>query len=99
MKSSGLSRFTPFLLSVLRLAAAFTYIAHGTQKLFGVPGQPFHAPVFAATMMTAAGVIETLGGICMFLGLFTRPGGVRAVGPDGGRLLHAARAGRHVADP
>ena len=73
MKSSGLSRLTPYLLSVLRLVAAFVYIAHGTQKLFGVPGHPFHAPVMAATMMTAAGVLETIGGSLMFLGLFSRP--------------------------
>jgi putative oxidoreductase len=64
---------TPYLLSVLRLAAAFVYVAHGTQKLFGVPGHPFHAPVFALTMFAAAGVIETIGGILMLLGLFTRP--------------------------
>ena len=64
---------TPYLLSVLRLAAAFVYVAHGTQKLFGVPGHPFHAPVFAATMLGAAGVIETIGGTLMLLGLFTRP--------------------------
>jgi putative oxidoreductase len=70
MKSSGLSSY---LLSVLRLAAAFVYVAHGTQKMFGVPGHPFHAPHFAATMMGAAGVIETIGGTLMVLGLFTRP--------------------------
>ncbi len=73
MKSSGLSRLTPYLLSVLRLAAAVVYVSHGTQKMFGVPGHPFHAPLFAATMLGAAGVIETIGGILMFLGLFTRP--------------------------
>ena len=73
MKSSGLSRLTPYLLSVLRLVAALLYIAHGTQKMFGVPGHPFHAPVFAATMMGAAGLLETCGGILMFLGLFARP--------------------------
>jgi putative oxidoreductase len=64
---------TPYLLSALRLAAAFTYVAHGTQKLFGVPGHPFHAPVLAVTLLAAAGVIETIGGILMLLGLFTRP--------------------------
>jgi putative oxidoreductase len=73
MRSAGLSRFTPYLLSVLRLVAACVYLAHGTQKMFGVPGQAFHAPVFAATMIGAAGVIETIGGILMLLGLFTRP--------------------------
>ena len=73
MKSAGLSRLTPYLLSVLRIAAAFVYVAHGTQKLFGVPGHPFHAPGFAATLLFAAGVIETVGGTLMLLGLFTRP--------------------------
>ena len=68
-----MKNLTPYLLSVLRLVAAFVYVAHGTQKLFGVPGHPFHAPVLAATLMGAAGVIETIGGILMFLGLFTRP--------------------------
>ena len=64
---------TPYLLSVLRIVAAFVYLAHGTQKLFGFPGHPFHAPVLAATMMGAAGIIETIGGALMLLGLFTRP--------------------------
>ncbi len=73
MKSSGLSRLAPYVLSVLRLVAAFLYTAHGTQKLFGVPGHSFHAPVFSATLMFAAGAIETSGGLLMFLGLFTRP--------------------------
>jgi putative oxidoreductase len=73
MKSSGLSSVAQYLLSLLRLAAAFIYVAHGTQKLFGVPGHAFHAPVFTATMMGAAGVIETIGGTLMLLGLFTRP--------------------------
>jgi putative oxidoreductase len=67
------SRLTPYLLSALRLAAAFAYTAHGTQKLFGVPGHPLHAPLFAASLLFAAGVIETFGGMLMLLGLFTRP--------------------------
>src|SRR3954469_5175841 len=70
MKSSGL---TPYLLSVLRVAAAFVYVAHGTQKMFGVPGHPWHAPVFALTLLGAAGVIETIGGTLMLLGFYTRP--------------------------
>jgi len=70
MKSSGLA---PYLLSVLRLVAAFIYVVHGTQKMFGVPGHPWHAPTIALTMMGAAGVIETIGGTMMLLGLFTRP--------------------------
>jgi putative oxidoreductase len=70
MKTSGL---TPFLLSVLRIVAAALFLAHGTQKLFGVPGHPFHLPVMATTLLFAAGVLETAGGTLMILGLFTRP--------------------------
>jgi putative oxidoreductase len=68
-----LSRLTPYLQSVLRIVAAALFFCHGTQKLFGVPGNVFHAPVFAMTLFFAAGVLETFGGIFMFLGLFTRP--------------------------
>jgi hypothetical protein len=83
---------TPYLLSVLRIVAAFVYVAHGTQKLFGFPGHPFHAPVLAATMMGAAGMIETIGGIVH------QAGGVLHLGADGGRLFHAARAEGVLAD-
>ena len=68
-----MKNLTPYLLSVLRLVAAFVYAAHGTQKVFGVPGHPYHAPAFSATLLGAAGVIETIGGTLMALGLFTRP--------------------------
>jgi putative oxidoreductase len=71
MKMSGLSRLTPHLLSALRIAAAFLFIAHGTQKLFGFPGGGSPSPLF--TLLGAAGAIETAGGALMLVGLFTRP--------------------------
>ena len=33
----NLSRFGPFLLSVLRIVAAALFLQHGTQKMFGFP--------------------------------------------------------------
>jgi putative oxidoreductase len=78
-------RWTPRLLSVLRVVAAFLFIAHGAQKLFG-----FLAPVGAAappafSQMWVGGVLEFLGGISLIVGLFTRPvafvlSGMMAVG-------------------
>jgi putative oxidoreductase len=59
------------LLSVLRIGAALLFIAHGTQKLFGVPGT--RPPVELLSQMGVAGVLETLGGLLMLLGLFTGP--------------------------
>ena len=68
---SWVSRLAPHLLSVLRIVAAFLYIAHGTQKLVGfpAPGPPFQL----FSMLGAAGIIETTGGLLMLLGLFARP--------------------------
>jgi putative oxidoreductase len=66
-------RWTPRLLSVLRVVAAFLFIAHGAQKLFG-----FLAPLGAAappafSQMWVGGVLELLGGALLLVGLFTRP--------------------------
>lgn len=73
MNSRSLSRFTAYLQSALRIVAAFIFIAHGTQKMFGVPGHTFHAPMLSASLLGVAGVLETIGGALMLLGLFTRP--------------------------
>ena len=68
---STFSRLAPHLLSVLRIVVAFLFIAHGTQKLVGFPAA---GPRFALfSMLGAAGLIETFGGVLMLLGLFTRP--------------------------
>jgi putative oxidoreductase len=73
MKTSGLSRLTPHLLSALRIAAAFLFIAHGTVKLFGFPPGAPRPPLALFSLLFAAGVIETIGGALMLIGLFTRP--------------------------
>jgi putative oxidoreductase len=60
----------PYLLSLLRMIAAFLFIAHGFQKMFGWLGG--HR-VELASQAGAAGVLETIGGLLLLLGLFTRP--------------------------
>ena len=67
------ARWAPYLLSVLRIVVAFLYIAHGTQKLMGWPALEPRSPVPLMSLLGAASVLETLGGLCMLLGLFTRP--------------------------
>ena len=73
MKSSGLSRLTPYLLSVLRIVAASLFIAHGTQKLFGYPANAPRPAVTLQSRLGAAGVLEAGGGALMLVGLFARP--------------------------
>jgi putative oxidoreductase len=68
--SSG--RWSPRLLSVLRIVTALLFIPHGTQKLFGFPGaQQAVSPLLS--MMGIAGILECVGGVLLLLGVFTRP--------------------------
>lgn len=66
---------TSRVLSVLRIVAALLYIEHGTQKLFNYPPMANgHAMTIAlGSMLGAAGILETFGGLAMLVGLFTRP--------------------------
>ena len=64
----------PQILSVMRIVSAFVFIQNGTMKLFSFPmAMPpgNTAPVFSEIWI--GGVLETLGGALMLLGLFTRP--------------------------
>jgi putative oxidoreductase len=63
----------PRLLSILRIVAAFLFIAHGTQKLFAWPIDEPRDPASLLSMMGVAGVLEVFGGLLLLLGLFTRP--------------------------
>lgn len=58
-------------LNVLRIVAGLLFWQHGAQKLFGVLGR--EAPVEFFTLMGLAGILETVGGALLVLGLFTRP--------------------------
>ena len=68
-------RFRTVAQTALRIAAGLTYASHGGQKLFGFFGGmgPNHGTVELMSRFGAAGVIETVAGIGMVLGLFTRP--------------------------
>jgi putative oxidoreductase len=68
-----MSAWTPSLLSVLRVVAGFLFMMHGTQKLFGFPAPMPGNPAELPPLMLAAGVIESLGGALLLVGLLTRP--------------------------
>ena len=67
--------WTPYFLSVLRIMAAFAFITFGTVKLFAWPAalMPNGATVPLVSLMGAAGILETVGGLLMCAGLFARP--------------------------
>src|SRR5690349_14841493 len=70
-------KFLPewYVLSVVRIIIGITVISHGAQKLLGafggIGGHGMKPPPFS--LFWFAGVIETIGGLLIILGLFTQP--------------------------
>ena len=58
--------------NALRMVASFLFIQHGAQKLFGVLGRE-DGPEPLLSLSGVAGVLEFVGGLLLFAGLFTRP--------------------------
>jgi putative oxidoreductase len=71
--NSFYSKWTPPLLSVLRIITAFLFMQHGAQKLFGFLSTQQGATPSLLSMIGIAGVLEFFGGLLILLGLFTRP--------------------------
>jgi putative oxidoreductase len=65
----------PYLLSVLRIVAAFLFMQYGTAKWFAFPApiMPGGGTVPLASQVGVAAVLETVGGGLLLIGLFTRP--------------------------
>jgi putative oxidoreductase len=62
-------RYAPITYALFRIAFGFLFLCYGLQKMFGWFGGP-QAPI--ATLQGAAGVVETVCGLLVMLGLFTR---------------------------
>ena len=60
----------PRLLSILRIVTAFLFLAHATQKLFGLPAG---ARASVLSLLWAAGAIELVGGTLILVGFWARP--------------------------
>ncbi len=65
-----MNRFAGPAQSLLRIVAGLLFICPGGMKLLGWFGG---MPVPMTPLLTAAGVIELVGGTLLLLGLFTRP--------------------------
>lgn len=62
----------PRVLSLLRIVAAFLFMQHGAQKIFGYPA-PQRGEFELFSLMGLAGTLELFGGALLLIGLFTRP--------------------------
>jgi putative oxidoreductase len=62
------------MLSVLRIVAGAVFITFGTMKLFNFPPLPAGMPpIPLMSQMGLAGTLESVGGLLILTGLFTRP--------------------------
>jgi putative oxidoreductase len=67
--------WAPYLLSVLRIIAAFVFIQFGSAKLLAIPAaiMPGGGTAPLTSLPGFAGSLELVGGALLLLGLFTRP--------------------------
>ncbi|HET7754127.1 MAG TPA: DoxX family protein [Anaeromyxobacteraceae bacterium] len=65
----------PYLLSLLRVVAAFLFMQFGTAKLFAFPAavMPGGGTAPLASLAGIAALLETFGGALLLVGLLTRP--------------------------
>ncbi len=66
------TRCAPWLLSLMRIVAAFLFMQHGGQKLLSFPAPP-NNPVEIMSLIGLAGALELFGGVLLLVGLFSRP--------------------------
>lgn len=70
---NGASKYQPQALAILRIVAGLTFMAHGVIKLFGFPEGAMPGQQEIMSLMGVAGILETVGGLLIIIGLFTRP--------------------------
>jgi putative oxidoreductase len=73
-----MNKWSPLLLSALRIVVGLLFVGHGTQKVLGYPASAPHegaahamSPVMAH-LAPLSGYIELIGGALLIIGLFTR---------------------------
>jgi putative oxidoreductase len=65
---ASLEKGRPYILSILRIVVALLFLQHGLQKYFGFPSAGPHM----RPLLYVQGAIEIVGGILLFLGVYTR---------------------------
>ena len=70
MKSlyASAERWTPYVLSILRIVVALLYLEHGLSKVFGFPTPGPHLQ----GLLILAAFFETVGSVLLLLGVYTR---------------------------
>ncbi len=67
-----LNQFQPYALALLRFVAGYTFLLHGTAKLFAMPHLDMFDGLQLMSLTGVAGILEVAGGLLIMAGLFTR---------------------------
>jgi putative oxidoreductase len=65
--------WAPRLLAALRIISALLFLEHGLVKVLGFPPGAAPGPQALTSFLGIAGLLETVGGWLLLIGLFTRP--------------------------
>lgn len=65
--------WSPRALGALRFVVGYLYLQHGTAKLVHVPHVASFDQLPVLSLIGFAGMLETVGGLLILVGLFTRP--------------------------
>ena len=71
-------RFAPMTYALFRIVFGLLFFLFGLQKTVGILGGPLARPFMS--MMGAAGIVETICGFLIMVGLFTKPAAFLASG-------------------
>ena len=65
---ANMERWSPHVLSILRIVAALLFLEHGLSKVFGfpTPGPSLHG------LLILAAILETVGSLLLLAGVYTR---------------------------
>ena len=63
---------TNYGLALLRIVAGYTFLLHGSAKLFALPHVSAFDGLSVFSLLGIGGVLELVGGILLVLGLFSR---------------------------
>jgi putative oxidoreductase len=72
-QNSFFAKWSPRVLSILRIVVALLFMTHGAQKLFGFPAPLQGGAPPLMSLFGVSGILEFFGGLLVLLGLFTRP--------------------------
>ena len=67
------TKWTPYVLGLLRIVTGFLFLQHGSAKLLGMPHIAMFDGLQLMSLMGLAGILELVGGILILIGFFTRP--------------------------